>query len=513
MDNSTSPPGKAASNVLPNQPLPVRPGPRTGESLSSYVQHLTGANGMHWRRAVPELRDVGVPPADLERIAALSGLALLAVRELTLDRYPPSVRGSGPTHRAGWLLSSSSTWRCPGCTHTSRHTQLLWQTALMPLCTSCGVYLTPNPSLAPAVPAAVEVVELSQRLVTLAETSITSDTARRELGRFRRLCASIAQTADTTWPPRPVHLGAVNSVTARQWGAHPCSDPQTVATIMVAAAPALESDRAYDKFAAEAAGRRRGTKGQPSAQYLARRPRGTPRTVILSGFNTADSQRLQWFATGLTRHLDRGLRPDHIPALLPTTIDHNDLPESGQWRARSRAAIALHMIMNTPPDRAAPSSSTTCHAFGTADTENSPLLDGIRLGRGLHQHDAEVLTDGLRTLLRKGLVDYQRRRDTLRAVTHLPQHVNRQLRPWDDEEYPWQWLALGWIWTRFTHGPMWTSRWPDTPDQAIRDFETRIDPESKFVLYDAGKQMLADADLLTIPAAAATSSAYRKRFG
>ena len=55
-------------------------------------------------------------------------------------------------------------------------------------------------------------------------------------------------------------------------------------------------------------------------------------------------------------------------------------------------------------------------------------------------------------------------------------------------------LALGWIWTRFTHGPMRSSPWPTTPDRDIAAFDARLDPESKLVLAETAQQLLADAD-------------------
>jgi len=74
-------------------------------------------------------------------------------------------------------------------------------------------------------------------------------------------------------------------------------------------------------------------------------------------------------------------------------------------------------------------------------------------------------------------------------------------------------LALGWIWTRFTHGPMRSSPWPHIPDRDIHAFDTRIDPETRLLLHETGQQLLADADLLTIPAGRATFTGVTRRYG
>ena len=113
-----------------------------------------------------------------------------------------------------------------------------------------------------------------------------------------------------------------------------------------------------------------------------------------------------------------GIHPDHVPALLPAPGD-DGLPNPAVWRTRWHLAIALHMLLTHVHDGPT-SSARACHAFGATDTDTSLLLDGIRLGRGIHDLDAARLTDAVDALVDAGLVDYQRRRDTLRPLTRLP---------------------------------------------------------------------------------------------
>jgi hypothetical protein len=113
-------------------------------------------------------------------------------------------------------------------------------------------------------------------------------------------------------------------------------------------------------------------------------------------------------------------------------------------------------------------------------------------------------------LLNDGLVDYQRRRDILRPVTTLPRLSVPASNLPEIDGYAPRVLALGWIWTRLTRGPMWTSRFPLVPDRHVRAFNAVIDPETRVVLHEAGQQVLADADLLTIPASRATFAVTRR---
>lgn len=159
------------------------------------------------------------------------------------------------------------------------------------------------------------------------------------------------------------------------------------------------------------------------------------------------------------------------------------------------------------------SSSRACHAFGATDTDTSLLLDGIRLGRGIHDLDAARLTDAVDVLLDGGLVDYQRRRDTLRPLTRLPRLPLAADRLPDIDGHPGRELALSWIWTRFTHGPAFTSPRPFIADRHVRAFEAAIDPETRLVLAETGQQLLADADVITIPTTQATWAAITRRCG
>ena len=60
---------------------------------------------------------------------------------------------------------------------------------------------------------------------------------------------------------------------------------------------------------------------------------------------------------------------------------------------------------------------------------------------------------------------------------------------------------------------MRSSRWPDLPDRDIRVFDVGLDPEVRLVLHETGQQLLADADLLTIPTTRAKWSAFARRYG
>lgn len=497
-------------------PLPVRPSPRPGEPLTAYAARLADANGVTRSTVLPaHLRDVAVPRSDMSAVATLGGLDPGQAAHLTMDRYPPSIRGKGTAHREGWRLHFSAAWTCPGCTPKTGRSELLWQTALMPVCLTCRVYLRAGGPTCEPVSAAPQVLDIVTRLAQRAEHTVIGQRARNDIGRFRRLCASIAQTIDENWPARPEHLPPVDPRAARRWGAFPCADPPTVATILAAAAPALDSTSEHDRLAREAHHRRRTAPKRQPAKYLPKRPPAPPRQpAIVPGFTTADGARLRWFTTHLAHHVAAaGLHPDHVPALLPAAADDATLPDPVQWRTRSHAAIALHMLISVAHDVPA-SSSRACHAFGTADTETSPLLDGIRLSRGLHDTDADLLTDGLDTLLRTGLVNYRRRRDTLRAVTHLPPASAHRLRlPGNLNPAEGQQLAIGWLWTRFTHGPMWTSHLPLVHDRDVRAFDTSIDPETRLLLQEAGQQLLADTEPTTIPLTLASSTTTTRRFG
>jgi len=467
-------------------------------------------------------RDIDVPTDELHTVAALAGLDPAAAARMTMDRYPPTVRGRGPTHRGGWRLHFSVEWVCPRCTALTGRRELLWQTALSPACRNCHLLLVPAGSLAePAIVPSPRLVDLVGELRSLAEASVGHQSARLRLGALRRVCAVVAQTIDDQWPDRPSGLPALDVAAARQWGCFPTPDPGTVAVILSAAAPALHSGYHRDRLLREGAQRRRRgrtlavpPKHVPNARkYLPIRPPSPPKTApILAGFNRDDARRLQWLITQLGHQVRRhGIHPDHVPALLPAPGE-DGLPDSSVWRTRWHSAIALHMLLTHIHDGPT-SSSHACHAFGTTDTDTSLLLDGIRLGRGIHDLDAARLTDAIDALVDAGLVGYQRRRDTLRPLTRLPRLPLAADRLPDIDGHPGRELALTWIWTRLTHGPAFTSPRPFIADRNVRAFDAAIDPETRLVLAESGQQLLADADVITIHTTHATWAAITRRYG
>lgn len=502
-------------------PLPVRPTPAAGEALTGYAARLAEANGMSPRRILPSHRhDVGIPQEELATVATLAGLEEATARQLTMDRYPPTVRGRGRTHRGGWRLHSSVEWACLRCTPLTGHRELLWQTALSPVCRHCHLLLVPaKEQTCEPVAADDRQQRLVEELAALAELSIAHQSARLKLGAFRRLCAHIAQTIDETWPARPADLHPLNIDAARTWGAFPSPDPATVMVILTAAYPALHSRYTRERLVREGHRRRRSrTLAQlprhvPSAgRYLPKRAPAPRPPAILAGFNAADARRLDWLTARLTHHVRRhGIQPDHVPALLPAHGD-DGLPDPAQWRTRWHAAIALHMLLTAAHDGPT-SSARACHAFGTTDTDTSLLLDGLRLGRGVHEPDAGLITDAVETLISVGLVDYQRRRDTLRAVTRLSRLDVAGRRLPEIQGHPGHVLALAWIWTRLTHGPTFTSPRPFIADRHVRAFDASIDPETRLVLAEMGQQLLADVDLTTIPATHTTWTGVTRRYG
>ncbi len=504
-------------------PLPVRPTPQPGEPLTSYAARLAEANGLPRGMAIDRhRRDIDVPADELDTLAALARLDDRAAARLTMDRYPPTVRGRGPTHRGGWRLHFSVEWVCPCCTALTGRRELLWQTALSPVCRECRALLVPaGRQGVSAQEASDRLLEVVGELTSLAEASIGHHSARVRLGVFRRVCAVVAQTIDDQWPDRPSGLPALDMAAARRWGVFPSPNPDTVAVILSTAAPALHSGYHRDRLLREGAHRqRRGhtltvpPQHVPNARrYLPKRPPSPPkRAPILAGFNRDDARRLQWLITQLAHQVRRhGIHPDHVPALLPAPGE-DGLPDPTVWRTRWHCAVVLHMLLTHVHDGPT-SSARACHAFGTTDTDTSLLLDGIRLGRGIHEPDAARLTDAVDVLIDAGLVDYQRRRDTLRPLTRLPRLPIAIDRLPDIDDHPGRELALAWIWTRLTHGPSFTSPRPFIADRHVRAFDAAIDPETRLVLAETGQQLLADADVITIPTTQATWVAVTRRYG
>jgi len=159
-----------------------------------------------------------------------------------------------------------------------------------------------------------------------------------------------------------------------------------------------------------------------------------------------------------------------------------------------------------------PTPDAATAALGVTGIPISLLIDGIRTGAGLRDEDADLLGRALDAMLASGLVDYQRRRDTLRNLTRLPASTTRRLPP-SSPHVDAHAVALGWIWTRFTHGPMRSSPWTHIPDRDIHAFDTRIDPETRLLLHETGQQLLADADLSTISATHTTWNVVTRRYG
>lgn len=470
--------------------LPVRPTPRPSEPLSSYAVRLADANGLHRGRVLTRDRhDIDIPLAELTTVASLAGLDDDAARRLTMDRYPLAIRGHGPQRRHGWRLHHSVVWTCPACTITTGHTDLLWQTALMPVCLRCRCYLIHAGTAHTVRPANPRVLELATILIELAEAAIDQHRPRAVLHRLRRRCQALASTVDSDPADLDPDLPVVDVAAARMWGAYPSPDPGTVATLLVLG-------------------------GQRLARDKRQRPANSRRHQA-SEFTPADAARLDWFRTRVRHHVARdGLHPRHVPALLPLpTYDDAPPRRPGQWLSLTRAATALHMLITQAMGGDAHPDHATA-ALGVPGIPSSLLIDGIHTGAGLREQDADLLGRALDTLLAAGLVDYQRRRRTLRAVTRLPSSTIRLLpASIDRAETDAEALALGWIWTRFTHGPMRSSPWPHIPDRDVHTFDARIDPETRLLLHETGQQLLADADLLTLPASQTTWSGVTRRYG
>lgn len=463
--------------------LPVRPAPRPSEPLSSYAARLADANGLTRSRVlVPWRHDIDIPRRELDAVASLAGLDNDVAQRLTMNRYPLAIRGHGQQRRHGWRLHHSVGWICPACTVATGHTDLLWQTALMPVCLRCSCYLVRAGSLHVGVPAHPRVLEVVQILAGLAEASIADRGARQVLYRRRRRCQDLAATIDSDSLGRGGDLPPVDLAAARRWGAYPCPDPTTVAALLVLTGP------------------RRGRRIKPA--HL--------RCHQSALFTDADRDRLDWFLTRLRHHVHQdGLRPDHVPSMLPPPPDEEER-KPGAWLSLTRAATALHMLVSQASGHAeTPGEAMT--ALGVVGIPSCVLIDGVHAGQGLREQDGDLLTTALQELLAAGLIDYQRRRDVLRAVTRLPRTTHRRLPSVIITKPAFRRLALAWIWTRFTHGPMRSSPWPTTPDRDIHAFNQNIDPETRLLLHETGQQLLADTDLLQIPATQTTWAGIARR--
>ena len=336
-------------------------------------------------------------------------------------------------------------------------------------------------------PAHPRVLELAEILRDLAEAAIEQPRARGILCRLRRRCQHTASIIELRLLDAPPDLPEVDIAAARTWGAYPSPDPSSVAALLVLC-------------------------GRRLVRHKRQRP-AHARMHQAAEFTPADRARLDWFLTRLRPHVTKyGLHPRHVPALLPlSTGDGAPARRPGQWLSLTRAATALHMLI-TQAHNGDPTPGESTAALGVTGIPTSLLIDGIHAGAGLRHQDADLLSRSLDAPLAAGLVDYQRRRDTLRALHRLSSRTVRLLPPslsGADIDV----LALAWIWTRFTHGPMRSSPWPHIPDRDIHAFDTRIDPETQLLLHETGQQLLADADLLTIPATRATFAGVTRRYG
>lgn len=467
--------------------LPVRPAPRPGEPLSSYAVRLANANGLARGRVLPAWRqDIDVPPTELSTIGTLAALDPAAATRLTMDRYPLAIRGHGPQRRHGWRLHHSVDWVCPSCTPRTGHRDLLWQTALVPVCLRCHCYLVTAHATARAVPAHPRVLGLVESLVGLAEASIGEPGRRKVLYRLRRRCQRLATTATLDQLDPGPDLPPVDLLAARAWGAYPSSDPRSVAALLILTGTRL------------------------GAQKRSQPVHSRPRPVVL--FSERDRDRLAWFLTRLRHHVVHdGLRPEHVPSMLPAATE---VPTRGPgaWLSPTRAAVALHILINSVLEQET-SPQASMAALGVPGIPTSALIDGVHAGSGLREDDHDLLIAALDVLIADGLVDCQRRRETLRALTRLPADVTRRLPGCVTDRPGFGPLALGWIWTRFTHGPMRSSPWHSIPDRDIRAFDNQVDPETRLVLHEAGEQFLASVDLAEVPAPAITQSAVSRGHG
>ncbi len=173
--------------------LPVRPTPVAGEPLTSYAGRLADANGIHRHRVLPRSRhDIDIPPRELATVATLAGFDPTTAAGLTMNRYPLAIRGHGVQRRHGWRLHYAVSWICPSCTLATAHTELLWQTALMPVCLRCRCYLVRAGVPHHVRPANPRVLALATVLADLAESSIDDVRSRRVLYRLRRQCEALA---------------------------------------------------------------------------------------------------------------------------------------------------------------------------------------------------------------------------------------------------------------------------------------------------------------------------------
>jgi hypothetical protein len=110
------------------------------------------------------------------------------------EPVPVGVRGHGPQRRHGWRLHHSVTWICPSCTPTTGRRDLLWQTALMPVCLRCGCYLVRARHLGRAVPRHRSRARAGRGPSPSSPTAIDNRVPGSVLYRLRRRCQARAAT-------------------------------------------------------------------------------------------------------------------------------------------------------------------------------------------------------------------------------------------------------------------------------------------------------------------------------
>lgn len=466
--------------------LPVRPIPAKGEAFDSFATRVAEANGISPSTFTSSHR-AGPTPHQTLALAHALDVSESTLAALTLKGLPPSITGRGPRRRTGWALHASVAWGCPRCTPTSGVSAKEWSLAFHPICTACEVLLTEHDSDSQQ-PAPLSLVALVGELSCLAQDAPQSYAARRRLGRYRAMCAAIAATIDDTWPPRPPDAPRLNLASARSWGAHPSSDPPTVAAILLAASPTLHSPTARHRLMTTALNREHEPVRAADESQTAE-GEAFARSVAPMAYTRGDQARLRELEAELRAlHRQHGLHPDHVPATLRIPQYAHRL---GRERESQAAALGLHALLTRA--LGLPESITgTRHAFGSRGRGQQALVDAVVSRRGMSHESAHALHLAALLLIREGLIDYQSRRDTLRPVTRirrrrsvppLPSHQGRS----------GALLGAGWVWTRLTQGPMHTSGMPLVPDSAITSFDRLIDPEARLALLDHGHLLLSHA--------------------
>lgn len=494
--------------------LPVRFPPADGEAVTSWAGRLAAANGLTpstlWVRPFasrPTLREV-------THLAAAAGTTAAAVWHTTPFHYPTAVTGTKAKQSGGWLLNTP--WVCPSCTPATGVTRRHWALAFHPVCTACRAILTrelwDTPTAAPDA-----LLTLVADLTDQSQAARTGGSARARLRRLRRLCTLVSQTLDDHWPaPTSDDAAAVRAAAVvTPWGGRPDPHPTAVAAVLLAVQPAWRSPTRERALIGEGWERLRSrtvevTHGAPS--YFPKRPAvrtstttpANPTTVRWKpdGFTREDADRLAW----VRRKVDQlrrahGLGARHVPALL-FLPGEDPLPAGELWRYRAEAAIALHLLLDAHPSGRVGSAASACHAFGTARTESSHLVDGVTFDAGLTADDAALLLTAADHLIAENLVDYQHRRDLLRPHDPALSVLLRRLPalPTDPGWGPAD-LAYGWIWVHHTRGPLYTSTITDLPTSTVLRFGRALDPEVRLALTDHAHARLRETLDDAVPAA------------